>query len=74
MKDRQELLEQLEPLIDEFIKKSMNGRFQDYNSFDLRVKYCNALSRLLSIYSQIYKDMQIDEVIDEIEKLKREGF
>lgn len=68
---RKELLEEIYPLFAELIKQGKNGRFRaDNELYRLRISYINALSNLLRAYNTLLKDSEIDELHDEIIKLK----
>lgn len=68
---RNQLLEDLHPLLAELISKAKDGRFRgDKDTYKLRVSYINALANLLRAYNQLSRDKEIDELMEEIEKLK----
>lgn len=71
--EREEILDSLEPLIKEYIDKAMNARYYKTggDSYKLRISYCNALSRLLAVFNQISKDVELEELsrrLDELEE------
>lgn len=71
-KIRKELLEEIYPLFSELIKQGKSGRFQakDTELYKLRISYVNALSNLLRAYNTLLKDSEIEELEEEIIKLK----
>lgn len=71
-KFRKELLEEIYPLFSELIKQGKSGRFQakDTELYKLRISYVNALANLLRAYNTLLKDSEIEELEEEIIKLK----
>lgn len=69
---REQLLEQLNPLIAEFIIKSKKGRFRDKDTARLRISYANALSNLIRAYNGLLKDKEVEDLMQELEELKNE--
>lgn len=70
--ERDEILEQLNPLIAEFISKAQSGRFQNPETSKLRISYANALASLIRAYNGLLKDKEIEELKEELETLKNE--
>lgn len=69
---REKLLEQLNPLIAEFIVKAKKGRFRDKDTARLRISYANALSNLIRAYNGLLKDKEVGDLMQELEELKNE--
>jgi len=68
---RDNLLEDLNPLISDLIVKAKSGRFQGKEeTHRLRIAYINALAGLLRAYNQLLKDKELNEIQEEIEELK----
>ena len=72
--DRKKIIELLDPVIIDYIDKAMHGRYYKTggDSFKLRISYCNALSRLLSVYNQISKDIELEELSERLDELEKE--
>ena len=71
MNNRKELLECIRPIINECIEKAQNGRFQSKENARIRIQYINALSRLLAVYNQINKDIELEELSERLDELER---
>ena len=68
---RDDIIESLNPLLADLIKKASAGRFQGKEeTHRLRIAYINSLSNLLRAYNQLLRDTEIEELKEEIEKLK----
>lgn len=73
MPDREKILKAIEPVIYDYIDKATKARYRNGgDSYKLRIAYCNALSRLLSVYNQVYANLELEEIQKEIEALKNE--
>ena len=67
---RDNLLEDLNPLISDLIVKAKSGRFQGKEeTHRLRIAYINALAGLLRVYNQIQKDADLEKIQEEINDL-----
>ena len=69
---REQLLEQLDPLIADFIVKAKSGRIQDRELARIRISYANALSSLIRAYTGLLRDMELEELSEELKELKNE--
>jgi len=68
---RDNIIESLNPLLADLIKKASAGHFQGKEeTHRLRIAYINSLSNLLRAYNQLLRDTEIEELKEEIEKLK----
>ena len=68
---RNQLIEQINPLLSELINKANQGRFNgDTETYKLRISYVNALANLLRAFNQLMKDKEIDELANQIEELQ----
>lgn len=72
MSQRDELLEQLNPLIADFIVKAKGGRIRDERKAKIRISYANALSNMIRAYNVLLKDKELEEIQMELEELKNE--
>lgn len=69
---REQLIEQINPLLSELISKANQGRFNgDMETYKLRISYVNALANLLRAFNQLMRDKDIDELQSEIMELKQ---
>lgn len=69
---RDAILEQLQPLMEDFIKKAKNGRIRDEQKAKIRISYANALASLIRAYSSLLKDKELEELSQQLEELKDE--
>ena len=69
---RDAILEQLNPLIADFIVKAKGGRIRDEQKAKVRISYANALSNLIRAYNGLLKDKELEELQEELEALKDE--
>ena len=69
---REQLLEQLNPLIADFILKARNGRIRDDKKAKIRISYANAVSNLIRAYNGLLRDIELEELKKELEELKNE--
>ena len=67
---REQILEQLNPLISDFIVKAKNGRIRDEKKAKIRISYANALSNLIRAYNGLLKDKEMEDLMQEVEELK----
>lgn len=72
MNNRDNILEQLNPLIADFIVKAKNGRIRDEKKAKIRISYANALSNLIRAYNGLLRDKEIEDLQMELEALKNE--
>lgn len=70
MNNRKEILESIQPIIQECIDKAQTGRFQSKENARIRINYINALSRLLAVYNQIQKDIELEELSERLDELE----
>ena len=69
---RDDILEQLNPLIADFIVKAKGGRIRDEQKAKIRISYANALSSLIRAYTGLLRDKELEEIMQEMEELKNE--
>ena len=69
---RDDILEQLNPLIADFIVKAKGGRIRDEQKAKIRISYANALSNLIRAYNGLLKDKELEELEAELQELKNE--
>ena len=69
---REQILEELHPLIADFIVKAKNGRIRDDNKAKIRISYANALSNLIRAYNGLLRDKELEEIQRELEELRNE--
>lgn len=69
---REAILEQLNPLIADFIVKAKGGRIRDEQKAKIRISYANALSNLIRAYNGLLRDKEIEELQEELEELRNE--
>lgn len=70
---RNQLIEQISPLLSEMIGKANQGRFNgDMETYKLRVSYVNALSNLLRAFNQLLRDKEYEELLEEVNALKEQ--
>ena len=72
MNSRDAILEQVNPLIAEYIVKAKNGRIRDEQKSKIRISYANALSNLIRAYSTLLRDKEYDELLEKVERLENE--
>ena len=63
MNSRDAILEQVNPLIAEYIVKAKNGRIRDEQKAKIRISYANALSNLIRAYSTLLRDKEYEELL-----------
>ena len=69
---RDDILEQLNPLIADFIVKAKDGRIRDEKKAKIRISYANALSNLIRAYNGLLRDKEIEELQEQLETLQNE--
>ena len=69
---RDAILEQLNPLIADFIVKAKDGRIRDEKKAKIRISYANALSNLIRAYNGLLKDKELEELQEQLETLQNE--
>ena len=69
---RERILEQLSPLISDFIIKAKGGRIRDENKARIRIAYANSVANLIRAYNGVLRDMEVEELKAELEELKDE--
>lgn len=69
---RDAILEQLNPLIADFIVKAKGGRIRDEQKAKIRISYANALSSLIRAYTGLLRDKELEEIMQEMEELRNE--
>lgn len=72
MNSRDAILEQVNPLIAEYIVKAKNGRIRDEQKAKIRISYANALSNLIRAYSTLLRDKEYEELLEKVERLENE--
>lgn len=71
---REFIVKRLEEIIYEVMDRVEARQYKgkpDKNPHAIRVSYINALSGLVKSYSQLLKEEQVDELIAEVEALKK---
>lgn len=67
---RDQIIELLNPLITDLIRKANGGRFRgNEENHKLRISYINALANLLKAYNTLLKDKEIEELQDQVNEL-----
>ena len=69
---RDVILEQLNPLIADFIVKAKGGRIRDDKKAKIRIMYANSLANLIRAYNGLLKDKELEELQTELQELKDE--
>ena len=69
---RDAILEQLNPLIADFIVKAKGGRIRDEQKAKIRISYANALSNLIRAYNGLLKDKELEDLEEQLQELKDE--
>ena len=69
---RDKIIEDLNPLIADFIVKAKSGRIKDRELAKIRISYANALSSLIRAYTGLLRDKELEEIMQEMEDLKNE--
>ena len=67
---REQILEQLNPLISDFIVKAKSGRIKDKELAKIRISYANSLANLIRAYNGLLKDKEMEDLMQELEELK----
>lgn len=68
--DRDIILHKLNDAIDYIHNKAMNGRILNEKNEKVRISWFKALAYSCSIYNQIKRDTEIDQLKEEMETLK----
>lgn len=71
-KDYDVMLEQLDESIDQIIYKLNEGRLNDIEREKVRIKYMRCLGYLIRTKQDIVEDKTLEELADEVERLKEE--
>lgn len=67
---RELLLNKLDEAIEYLHNKALKGRITRPENEKVRIQYFKALTYACSIYNQIKRDVELDELKDEVEQLK----
>lgn len=67
---RELILSKLEDAIEYLHKKSLKGHIQNKENEKVRIQWFKALSHACSIYNQISRDSDLDDLKNEVEELK----
>ena len=59
---REKILEDLNPLIADFIVKAKSGRIKDKELAKIRISYANSLANLIRAYNGLLKDKELEEL------------
>lgn len=70
--DREIVLHKLNDAIDYIHNKAIKGRITNEKNEKVRIAWFKALAYACSIYNQIKKDVEMDELKEEIETLKEQ--
>jgi hypothetical protein len=68
--NRQSILIKLDEVIEFLHKKSLHGRITKPETDKIRIAWFKALAYTCSIYSQIKRDVDLDELKEEVEEIK----
>ena len=68
--ERDIILSKLHDAIDYLHDKSMKGRIHDANNEKVRIQWFKTLAYACSIYNQIKRDAELDELKEEMEAIK----
>lgn len=68
--DRDLILSKLNEAIDYLHKKALTGRINDAKNEKVRIAWFKALAYACSIYNQIKKDIELDDLREEMETLR----
>ena len=69
---REQILEDLNPLIADFIVKAKSGRIKDRELAKIRISYANSLANLIRAYNGLLRDKELEELQTELQELKDE--
>ena len=69
--ERQLVLSKLMEAIDYLHNKCLHGQIKKPETDRVRVSYFKALSQACSVYNQISRDIELDDLKNEVEELKR---
>ena len=69
---REKILEDLNPLIADFIVKAKSGRIKDRELAKIRISYANSLANLIRAYNGLLRDKELEELQTELQELKDE--
>ncbi len=70
--DRNIILHRLNDAIDYIHHKAMKGRITNEKNEKVRIAWFKALAYACSIYNQIKRDVEMDELREEVENLKNQ--
>ena len=68
--DREEVLELLEEVLEEAHRKATDGRVRDAENEKVRIQWIKAVGYLVGQYRQMVKDKDLEEMQEEINRLK----
>ena len=69
--ERQLVLSKLMEAIDYLHNKCLHGQIKKPETDRVRVSYFKALSQACSVYNQISRDIELDDLKNEVEELKK---
>lgn len=69
---RESILTNLHEAIETLHHKAINGRVTNPENEKVRIQWFKALAYTCSVYNQIQKDVELDELKDEIKKLQKQ--
>lgn len=70
--DREQVLSKLNKCIDYLEKKALTGRVQDPRAEKIKIQYFKTLAYFCSVYNQIKKDVELENLNQEMKALARE--
>lgn len=71
IESRERLLAKLDEVIDFLHKKAIQGRIKNPENEKVRIQWFKALTYACSIYNQIKRDVELDEVKEDMEEIKQ---
>lgn len=69
--DYQEMLDTLDTAIEEAQRKIESGRVYDAENEKVRIKWIRALAYAINVRRQVTADRDLEELAEEVERLKR---
>lgn len=70
--DRENILSRLDEVIKLIHKKAVNGRIKNPENDKIRIQWFRVLAYTCQIYNQIKKDVELDELREEMETLRNQ--
>lgn len=70
--DRENILSRLDEAIKLLHKKAVNGRVKNPDNDKIRIQWFRVLAYTCQIFNQIKKDVELDELKEEVETLRNQ--